>query len=113
MDEGGDIIEDDVDDQQYKDDLTESRKLSAFLFTAEEIKEIERCKTNPNSSSKFEKVVQQYAKVFERCNCEHKAKESNITFRKDVDDALSSEELGYEGMTNMGDSLSDKTLLKM
>jgi hypothetical protein len=116
VDEGGDIIEDDEQaepNQQYTDDLTESRKLSEFLFTAEEIKEIERCKTNPNSSSKFEKVVQQYATVFERCNCKHKAKESNITFRQAVDDALSSEELGYEGMTNMGDSLSDETLLKM
>ena len=101
----------------YEDDLPHPLSLDDLLLASPKLKrEVEslrnRVRNDPTAASKFEKIVYDHLPLLQVCNCERKLKDVLYkNFRSDVNKALV--ELGYPDMVNMGDGLSDKTLLLM
>ena len=101
----------------YEDDLQDPIPLDDLLLVSSKIvREVDRLKkrlvNDPTAKSKLEQVVYKHLPPLQVCNCDRKLKDVLYkNFRSDVNKALV--ELGYPDMVNMGDGLSDETLLLM
>ena len=92
------------------DDLKNPWDLKTLQFSDVMLKEIRRVMANKKKvKSHFEEVVKEFIPVLEYCNSEEKAKSEHRRFHSKLFDAL--EEIGRGHLINVGDDISDDTLL--
>ena len=92
------------------DDLKNPRDLKTLQFSDVMLKEIRRVMANKKKvKSHFEEVVKEFIPVLEYCNSEEKAKVEHRKFHIKLNEVLVM--LGYADFINVGDDISDDTLL--